>query len=205
MRRYQRRRSVLAGARLVRLHVASRRGAVAVVAIAACGVVLRLALEHRWGAPAQRVPLVIETATATIIAAGTVSPFGEVERATGRRLPYLRLTVAATLTAIALATLAGGAAAAHLPGGTVELVRNLAGLTGIALISSAVLGVALAWIGPLAYTVVAEYALTARWTSPLIWPARPPHDWGAAICAGAVFIAGTTVIATRGAREAASA
>lgn len=204
VRRYERRRSVLAGVRLVRLHVASRRGAAAVVAIAGCAAVLRLALEHRWGTHAQQVPLVIETATATIIAATTVSPFGEVERATGHWLPYLRLTVAVTLTAIALAALASGAESAHLSGGTVELVRNLAGLTGIALISSAVLGGALAWIGPLAYTVIAEYALIAGWTSPWMWPARPPQDWGAATCAATVFVAGAALITTRGARETAS-
>jgi hypothetical protein len=62
---------------------------------------LRLALEHHWGAHAQQVPLVIETATATIIAATIRSPFGESERATGRWLPYLRLGLALARTAIA--------------------------------------------------------------------------------------------------------
>jgi hypothetical protein len=80
-----------AGLRLLRLHSASRRVPVAVAAIAACAAMLRLGLQHHWGAQAQQVPLVIEAATATIIAASTRSPFGESERATGRWLPYLRL------------------------------------------------------------------------------------------------------------------
>jgi hypothetical protein len=174
---------------------------VALAAIAACAAVLRLALEHRWGAQPQQVPLVIETATATIIAGTSSSPFGELERATGRWLPSLRLIVAVTLTAVAVEALASGSAAAHLPGGNLELVRNLAGLAGIALLSAAVLGGANAWVGPLAYTVLAEYALTAGVTSPWIWPARPPHDPGAAICAAVVFAAGTALITKRGARD----
>ena len=33
--------------------------------------------------------------------------------------------------------------------------------------------------------------LAAHWTTPWIWPARPPHDRGAAICAALVLAAGT--------------
>jgi hypothetical protein len=56
--------------------------------------------------------------------------------------------------------------------------------------------------------VVAAYELYAAWhggalTTPWIWPARPPHDVGAAICAGLVFAAGMVVITVRGARDAA--
>jgi hypothetical protein len=38
-------------------------------------------------------------------------------------------------------------------------------------------------------------------TTPWIWPARPPHDLGAAICAGLAFTAGMVVITVRGARD----
>jgi hypothetical protein len=194
-------RPSLPGLRLMRLHLASRRVPVAVAAIAACAAVLRFALQQHWGAHPQQVPLVIETATATIIATTTRSPFGDVERATGRWLPYLRPSLAGTLTAVAVAALAAGSAGAHLPGGNLELLRDLAGLVGIGLLSAAVLGSANAWIGPIAYTMLAEYAITAAWTSRWIWPARPPHDPGAAICAAVVFAAGTVLITTRGARD----
>jgi hypothetical protein len=190
----------MTGLRLLRLHSASRRVPVAVAAIAVCAAVLRLALQHHWGAQAQQVALVIEAATATIIAATTRNPFGEPERATGRWLPYLRLGLALGLTATAVAALATGSAGAHLPGGELELLRNIAGLIGIGLLSASLLG-AYAWVGPIAYAVVAEYALTAHWTSPWLWPSRSPHDPIAAICAALIFVVGVAAIATWGPRE----
>jgi hypothetical protein len=88
------------------------------------------------------------------------------------------------------------------------VLRNVAGLTGIGLLCAAVLGGGLAWAGPLAYMVVAAYELYAAWhggasTTPWIWPGRPPHDAGAAICAGLVFAAGILVITVGGARDSA--
>lgn len=189
-----------AGLRLLRLHSASRRVPVAVAAIAACAAILRLALQHHWGAQAQQVPLVIEAATATIITATTHSPFGESERATGRWLPYLRLGLALALTTIAVAALAVGSAGAHLAGGDLELLRNVAGLAGLGLLSAPLIG-AYAWAGPIAYAVLAEYALTANWTSPWIWPGRSPDDPTAAIWAVLVFFVGVAVIAMWGARD----
>ncbi|MET8043302.1 hypothetical protein ABZU25_20860 [Micromonospora sp. NPDC005215] len=38
-------------------------------------------------------------------------------------------------------------------------------------------------------------------TTPWMWPARPPYDVGAALCAGLVFVAGVVLIAVRGARD----
>jgi len=161
---------------------------------------LRFALQHHWGAQAQQIPLVIEAATATIIAASTRSPFGESERATGRWLPYLRLGLTLGLTAIAVAALAAGSAGAHLAGCEFELLRNIVGLIGIGLLSASLLG-AYAWVGPITYAVVAEYALAANWTTPWLWPGRSPHDPAAAISAALIFLAGVAVIATRGPRD----
>jgi hypothetical protein len=169
-------------------------------AIAGCAVVLRVGLQHHWGAQAQQVPLVIEAAIATIIAATTRSPFGEPERATGRWLPYLRFGLALALTAIAVASLAAGSTGAHLPGGELELLRNLAGLVGLGLLSAPLLG-AYAWLGPIAYAVVAEYGLTVGWTSPWIWPGRSPRNPAAALWAALIFVVGLAVIAMWGPRE----
>jgi hypothetical protein len=83
------------------------------------------------------------------------------------------------------------------------MLRDLAGLVGIALLTAALLGGALAWVGPLAYLVVTLHALEVAWTTPWVWPARPPHDRGAALCATLVFAAGVTVITVRGARDTA--
>jgi hypothetical protein len=144
--------------------------------------------------------VLVEAGTATVIAVTTHNPFGEAERATGRWLPWLRLGTALALTGVAVGLLAAGASAGGLPGGTVEIVRNVAGVTGLGLLTAAVAGGGLAWAGPLAYLVVAEVALMQDWTSPWTWPARPQDDRGAAICAGLVFAAGIVITVVRGAR-----
>jgi hypothetical protein len=192
------------GLRLVRLHLASRRIPGALAALALCGLVLRAALYWHWslgsGNGALSLALVLEAGAASVIAVTAQSPFGDPERATGRWLPYLRLGTAVGLTAAAFAVLAAGAAAEHLPGGTLDILRNTAGLTGIGLLLAGVIGGALAWAGPMAYMIVAQFALIGDWPTPWMWPARPPHDVGAALCAGLVFAAGIVVATVRGAR-----
>ena len=114
--------------------------------------------------------MLLEAGTASVIAVTTYSPFGEPERATGRWLPYLRFGTAGALTGIAVGLLSAGAAAAHLPGGTLDVVRNVAGMTGIGLISAAVIGGGLSWIGPMAYLVLSEDAILNAWRTPWVWP-----------------------------------
>jgi hypothetical protein len=188
------------------LYLVSRRIPVALGLLAAAGGLLWAALDQRWniagGAAAQQIiPLTIEAGAAAIIAVTTYGPFGETERAAGRWLPWLRLAAALALTAIAVGALAAGATGGHLPGGTVAMLRNLAGLTGTGLLAAAALGGAFGWTGPLAYLLITEGALAGTWTTPWMWAARPPHDRGAAICAAAVFAAAAAVITVRGGRD----
>jgi hypothetical protein len=194
----------LAGLRLLRLHLASRRVPGALAALAVCGLVLRAALYWHWslgsGNGAPELALVLEAGAASVIAVTAQSPFGDPERATGRWLPYLRLGTALGLTAAAVGVLCAGAAAEQLPGGTLGILRNTAGLTGIGLLLAAVIGGALAWVGPMAYMIVALFGISDGWTTPWLWPARPPHDLGAALCAGLVFTAGIVAATVRGAR-----
>jgi hypothetical protein len=195
------------GRRLVRLHLASRRVPAALAAIAACAVALRIALHWRWDTyGALQLPLVFEACAAAVIAVTTASPLGEPERATGRWLPFLRLGGALGLAVTAAGALTAAGTGAHLAGGTLDVLRNVAGLTGIGLVCAAVLGDGLAWVGPVGYLVVGVYGLQTQWhhpalTTPWIWPARPPHDIGAALCAGLVFATGMVVITVRGARN----
>ncbi len=152
------------------------------------------------------MPLIFETGAAAAIAVTTASPIGEPERVTGRWLPYLRLAAALALTVAAVATLAAAGIGAHLAGGTLDVLRNVAGITGIGLLCAAALGGGLAWAGPTGYLLVGAYALYTQWhhpalTTPWIWPARPPYDLGAAICAGLVFTLGISAITVRGARD----
>ena len=116
---------------------------------------------------------------------------------------FLRLGTTVALSGTAAAALAAGSAAAHLACGTLGILRDTAGFIGIALLAAALLGGALAWAGPLAYLVASLQAVSAAWTTPWTWPARPPHDLGAALCAALVFATGTIVIALRGPRDSA--
>lgn len=192
--------------RLAWLYLVSRRVPGALALLAGFGVLLWAALFRHWnvagGAAARMViPLIVEAGVAAVIAVSTYGPFGEPERATGRWLPYLRLGTAVALTAAAVGVLAAGATGGALPGGFLALLRDVAGVTGIGLLSAAVLGGALAWTGPMAYLVLTESALAAGWTTPWIWPARPVHDLGGALCAAAAFTAGAMLLTVRGARE----
>ena len=199
-------RRALATLRLAWLYLVSRRAPAAAGLLAALGALLRAALHGNWsvaGGPAaqQVLPLVIETGAAAVIAVTTYGPFGDTERATGRWLPWLRLGTALLLTAVAAGALAAGATGGHLPGGSLALARNLAGMTGTGLLAAAALGGAFAWTGPMAYWLITESALTRSWTTPWTWPARPPHDLGAALCAYGVFAAGTAAVTLLGARH----
>jgi len=193
--------------RLVWLHAVSRRIPAAVVAILACAVALRIALIAHWDTyGALQLPLVFETAAATVIAVATTSPIGEPERVAGRWLPYLRLAAALGLTAVAVAALAAAGTGTHLAGGTLEVLRNVAGSTGLGLLCAAAFGGGLAWAGPTGYLLAGAYALYTQWhhpalTTPWLWPARRPHDLGAAICVTLVFVLGLAAITTRGARD----
>jgi hypothetical protein len=195
------------GLRLLWLHAASRRIPAATVAIAACAIALRIALTGHWDTyGALQLPLVFEAAAAAAITVSTASPLGEPERVTGRWLPWLRLVTALALTAAAVGALAAAGTGAHLAGGTLDVLRNVAGLTGAGLLCAAALGGGLAWGGPLGLLVAGAYGLYTQWhppalTTPWLWPARPPHDLGGAICAALVFAAGIAVITVRGARD----
>jgi hypothetical protein len=195
------------GVRLLRLHAVSRRVPTAIAAIAACAIGLRIALLGHWDTyGALQLPLVFEAGAGAAVAITTASPIGEPERVTGRWLPFLRLATALALTAAAAGALTAAATGTHLAGGDLDVLRNLAGITGIGLLCAAALGGGLAWAGPAGYLVVGAYALYTQWhgpalTTPWIWPARPPHDLGAAVCAALVFTAGIAVITVRGARD----
>ena len=196
-----------AGMRLLRLYAASRRVPVAISAIAACAVGLRIALTGPWDSyGALQLPLVFEAGAAAAITITTASPLGEPERVTGRWLPFLRLATTLALTAAAAGALTVAGTGAHLAGGPLDVLRNLAGMTGIGLLCAAALGGRLAWVGPTGYLVVGAYGLYTQWhgpalTTPWIWPARPPHDVGAEICAALVFTIGIVIPSVRGARD----
>ena len=197
-------RAAAAPSRVFRLHLASRGVPGAVLAIGACAVALRVILHWNpsGSGPGARIfPLLIGAGAASIVGIATRSPFGEAERATGHRLVFLRLVTALTLTLLAIAGLAVGSAGAHLQYGILGLVRDVGGLVGVALVVAVVTGGTLSWLGPLSLWATSVYAINLRWTTPLLWPDRPPHDVGAVLCAAVVFAFGLVLLTTRGARD----
>jgi hypothetical protein len=198
----------MSGVRLVWLYTVGRRVPFALITLAAIATGMRVALLGNWDAyGALQLPLCFETAAAVTVVATTASPFGDPERVAGRWLPYLRLAVTVALTVAATgALLAAAATGGHLSEGTLDVLRNVAGITGIGLLFAAAAGSGLSWTGPTAYLVAGVYALYTRWhppalTWPWLWPGRPPHDLGGALCASMVFAAGLAVITLRGARD----
>jgi hypothetical protein len=198
-----------AAVRLAWLHLRSRRVPAALAALLACGVALWASLHYHWwlgaGNAADEVPMILEGCAAGIIAVTAHSPFGEPERATGRRLPLLRAGLVLALCAAAIGFFALGAAVAYRPragvylaGGILPVARNVLGMTGIGLISCLVAGALIAWIGPLAFAAISQFALIANYSEPLTWPARPPADRGGWIAAMVVFAAGLITFTIRG-------
>jgi hypothetical protein len=89
-----------------------------------------------------------------VIGVTTGSPFGDPERATGRWLPYLRLVAAVALAAAAFGALAAGSASHHLDGGTLGLLRDLAGFTGLAFLTGVAICAGLVFAAGLAVVTV---------------------------------------------------
>lgn len=196
--------TMAASFRLTRLHLASRRVPASLLALAVVAAALRFVLH--WtpasGPHAVMFPLTAAAAAATVVSVTTRSPIGEPERATGRWLPLLRLGAVLATAGPAYGALALAAVGGHLAIGSLALLRDLAGLTGIGLLTAAVLGAGLSWTGPLAYLVIGIYAVQQSWTTPWLWPARPAPDRGAAICVILVFAAGVAAVTLRGALDA---
>jgi hypothetical protein len=201
----------LAVARLAWLHLRSRRVPSALAALAACGVVLWAALAHHWwlgtGPASSEFPMIIEGCAAAIIAVTTHHTFGEPERATGRWLPFLRLSTALALCGAAIGLLALGAAAAYNPqagvaltGGVLGVAQNVMGFAGVGLILSLVTGGLIAWTGPLGFMAICQFALVANYSEPLTWAARPAADRGGWIAAMVVYAAGLAAFTIWGPR-----
>jgi len=130
---------------------------------------------------------------AAIIGAGTSSPLADLEATASRVLPPLRLGhLGGLLGLMALGLLAVGGG---LDG---ALVRDLAGFTGLALLTARFAGSAASWTVPFGYGALAILVGAGqRWA----WPSAEATDREAVLIAGALLILGVGVIAWSGARE----
>jgi hypothetical protein len=196
-------------ARLFRLHLKSRRVPTAAVALLLCAPLLQWAIRstlgpgHPSGArvSVQQISLLLEVAAASVVSVGLHGPFGESERIAGRRLPWLRLGAALLLTAIALAAIYAGVVDTPLPAGTYAALRDTAGLIGLGIACTVLIGGHFAWVGPAVYWAVGAYAIADKWQTPWTWPARPGGDVGASLCAYGLLTASLLAITVIGPRQ----
>ena len=184
--------------RLLLLHLRSRHVPLTAALLAATASVLRAVQPLTEGGSefAVLLPLVLTVAAAGLIAASTRSPFGDPERATFP-LPRLRLIHLLVLVAAGTAVI-GAARTGDDPGAA---IRNLAGLTGLALLATPVTGAALAWIAPLAYVIYCGGPVDTHQIGLPAWPALPGTNTTATLNALALLAAGVATVTLTGARD----
>jgi hypothetical protein len=127
---------------------------------------------------------------AAVIAGGTGHPFGEMEGVSARPLAPLRLVHLGLLVAVALI-----AVTVRHPGSAAA--RDLVGLTGVALLTAAVLGAHLSWTVPLGYAVVCVGASSLGRPNLLVWPLLPAADHGAVVLVATLLGLGLAVSCRR--------
>lgn len=177
--------------RLILLHSRSRRVPLALLLVAVTAVILRAV--KPWtetpGEFATLLPLVLAVTAAGVVAASTHSPFGDPERAT-HPLQHLRLIHALSLVTVSIALLG----VARIGDDPLATMRNVAGLTGLALVTATLVGVSLAWIAPLAYTIYCGGPIDVREVDLWTWPALPSSDTAATVIAMVLLVIGLVVI-----------
>ena len=154
------------------------------------------------GSPVPFVLLFVPLAAAMVIGVAVHSPFGEMERTTSRRQPPLRLGHAGGLLLCGVAILS---LLALTWDGDSERVflRNLAGLTGVGLLTAPVFGARLSWVPSLSYGIAAFWVGSFGEAPKWAWPMRPMDDnlaWGIALV---LLAAGLAALVGFGARDTA--
>ena len=190
--------------RLAYLYLCSRQAGRTIAVLVAVAAVAWLWL--RWDSASTItvtiVPIAIPLAAAMMVGASAGSPFGESEATGARPLWPLRGGHLLGLVAIAVAALALVVLRWSVPDGVWALARNLAGFTGLALLTARVLGAGLSWIVPLGYAIFLFLApQSGERPAPWTWPALEATDHMAALIALALLLAGLVVVALSGARD----
>lgn len=171
------------------------------VGVSALGGLAASFLESRsYFGETARVPVMVGAAVAAVIVLGSTlsSQAGEIEAATPRPWPRWRAGHALAAAVVAVAILAPSLPVADFGAGA--LLRNAVGLWGLALVTAAVLGGALAWTLPLGY-VLAVYlgAGLSTGNGQQVWAfvMAPSGEVAATVTALALLAVGTGAWALR--------
>jgi hypothetical protein len=186
--------------RLVHLHLRSRRVPLVLLLIVVTAVILRAVKPwtETTGEFAALLPLVLAVAAAGLVASSTRSPFGDPEHAT---YPLRRLRLVQVLILVAVSMVLLGVT--RIGDDPLATMRNVAGFTGLALLTTPFVGASLAWITPLAYTIYCGGPVDVREVDLWTWPALPSSDTTAAVIALVLLSAGLIVITRLGSFTAA--
>ncbi len=142
--------------RAARLFLQSRRTGWTLLLILAAGILAGVVFRqlNTGSALLNQALIGIPLLPAVIIGISVQSPFGDVERASGNwLLPFRWLQLGLLIVPAALLLIVSTLNTPSEP--SLALVRNLAGLTGIALAGNRILGPLASWVAPLAFAVVA--------------------------------------------------
>lgn len=196
--------------RLLLLFLRTRQTGIAILTIAAVGVFIVIA--HGWlFQPSELgrgdlalipVALLFPLISASVIAIATDSPIGELELTMDRSLPRLRSTHLAILAGVGVPSALGVAAAWDHADAEFVVLRNLAGLIGIALLSAWLIGGRLSWIPPLVFAMLSvvmgrgSAGEAASWA----WTVLPGRDETALLTTTGLLIVGAGLLIWEGAR-----
>ena len=180
------------------LYLRSRQVATGVVVAVACVTGLGL-LSGTSELGRLMLAVFAVTAVCAVTATGLAGPDPALERTAARDWRTRRAThvVAIGVLAVVLGVTAGP------PAATEVVVRDAAGLTGLAALGATALGGGLAWCVPLGWSVVAVTALLAGRPTPaplVTWPVQPAGTVAATVAAVVVGLAGLVVYAVWGPR-----
>ncbi len=181
--------------RLASLYLRSRRAGLALALLTAVAAATWLWRRVAMGDALSVALLIVipPLMAACVIGATTSSPVADLEATASRALPPLRLGHLGGLLGLAALGLAIG-------GGALDgaLVRDLAGFTGLALLTARFAGSAAAWSVPLAYgALVVLVGPGPRWA----WPVQAATNREAAVIAAALLVLGLGAIVGWGARD----
>ena len=189
--------------RLAVLFLRSRQTTPITLALIAVAIVAGLALGTSNNDDLTRIlRMVVPLAAAVTIGTATGLPFGEAERTASRALPPIRLGHLALLTGVAAVLLV---LASIVPGedGYGTLLRNGAGLVGLALVGARLVGAGVSWLLPLGYATVvfADFLVKPDRDASWRWPLQPLEDAASWLIAVSFLVAGLGVVAWRGGRD----
>jgi hypothetical protein len=188
--------------RLVRLYLVSRRTRTALLLLAVIGVALRASqpLTRGTGLFPRLTLLLVILAAACVIGTATHNPFGETERTASSPLTSLRLAHLIALTAAAAAFMAVFAWSAAYGSTPAAILRNLAGFTGIALLTARIFGAHVSWTLPLGYVMYCGGQLDIQASSRWSWPLLPAGDVTATVIAFGLLALGIAAACVTGGR-----